>query len=96
MIGVFSLLLVQAITVGGFDKAPPVAIARGGGDLRANVARAAESCGVSDTWKYDDALWAHPHDMTAKKRACLARASKRPKAQAQLDRARQLINRHQL
>lgn len=92
MIGAFFLFLTQAITVGGFDKVPPVAIARGGADLRSIVAKAAVSCGVSETWEYDAVLWAHSNDMTAKRRACLARASRSSTERSQADRPRGSID----
>lgn len=92
MIGVLFLLINQVITVGGFDRAPPVAIARGGADLRSIVAKAAGSCGVSDTWEYDAVLWAHSNDVTAKRRACLAKATKSSTGRSQVDRTRGSID----
>jgi hypothetical protein len=77
------LLASQAITVGGFDTEPPVAVARGGPDLRASIASVSKRCDVSETWEYEGVLWAHSYDLTPKKLACLAKATGRPIKPAQ-------------
>jgi hypothetical protein len=82
-IKVILLLAGQAMTVGGFDTEPPVAVAQGGPDLRTDVASALKRCDVSETWEYDDVLWAHSYDLTPKKLACLAKATGRPIEPAQ-------------
>lgn len=77
MLAALLVMALQAITVGGWDKAPPKVIATGGELRRTAVAKAAKRCGIPATWEYDHALWAHSADLTPKRISCLMRKSLR-------------------
>ena len=68
-----SLLTVagQDITVGGFDKEAP-AIVVGVPSMIRQGRSVAKQCGISVTWSYGGALWAHAADLTPEKRRCIA------------------------
>jgi hypothetical protein len=76
MIGGILALVLQAITVGGWDKAPPKVLGTGGGLRRATIARDAKECGIP-AWEYDGAIWAHSGDLSSTRLSCLRRKSLR-------------------
>lgn len=73
MVGVTLFLAAQAITVGGFDKVPPLVLAETSSETRSDVAEAAKRCGIRATWEYEGALWAHADAASPKQLACLSR-----------------------
>lgn len=77
MTGVILVVALQAITVGGWDKAPPAVLTTGGELRRAATAKAAKECGIPVTWEYDGALWAHSADLSSTRLSCLRRKSLR-------------------
>ena len=73
---IFSLLSaisLQDVVVGGFDRDPPVIIAKGEEAQLAPVEAAAKKCGFPETWVWSSALWAHSYDVTADRVTCLRR-----------------------
>lgn len=76
MIGGILAIALQAITVGGWDKAPPTVLGTGSGLRRATIARDAKECGIP-AWEYDGAIWAHSADLSPTRISCLKRKSLR-------------------
>jgi hypothetical protein len=62
----------QEITVGGFEKAPPVIVAEGDAPALKRGRRAAKQCGIPLTLSYNGALWAPTSDVSPAKLRCVA------------------------
>lgn len=66
-------MVLQDVAVGGFDRDPPVVIAKGEAAKLAVAQAAARKCGLGRVWVWNSALWAHADDVKPDRAACLRR-----------------------